>query len=93
MYLKDKATDLDNRNQEFIKKLWDKVLNNDSQAIEWFIASAEHGNPDSQYFLAIMYQDGTGVQKNDKHAIKMYKKAADQGLACAQRMFSAMTRE
>ncbi len=39
----------------------------------------------SQYNLGVMYAKGTGgLEKNEKQAVKWYRKAADQGHALAQ---------
>ena len=39
---------------------------------------AEQGMRDAQNNLGVMYQDGKGVPKNDKTAVKWYKLAAEQ---------------
>lgn len=45
---------------------------------------AEQGNPEVQYILATCYQEGNGVKKNIKEAIKWWRKSAEQGNAQAQ---------
>ena len=47
-------------------------------------AKAEKGNAAAQYNLGIMYRTGRGVLKDDKEAVKWYRKAAEQGDAIAQ---------
>ncbi len=49
-----------------------------------FRASAEQGNVEAQYNLAMIYDRGVGVENNDSEALKWYRKAAEQGYAKAQ---------
>ena len=44
-----------------------------------FEQAAEQGHADAQYFLALCYQDGTGVEKNKKMMWKWYYAASDNG--------------
>lgn len=45
---------------------------------------AQQGNAVAQNNIAVLYQDGLGVKKNEGEALKWYRKAAEQGLAEAQ---------
>ena len=45
---------------------------------------AAAGDAKAQYDLARMYELGEGVPKDDKEAMKWYRKAAEQGVAKAQ---------
>ena len=45
---------------------------------------AKQGNADAQYNLGVMYENGQGISKNYKTAVKWYRLAADQGHASAQ---------
>ncbi|MEC8928798.1 MAG: tetratricopeptide repeat protein [Verrucomicrobiota bacterium] len=47
-------------------------------------ALAEKGDARAQYKLGYAYDEGQGVPKNDKEAVKWYRKAAEQGYASAQ---------
>ncbi len=49
-----------------------------------FLAAAKEGHADSQYNLALMYEHGIGVDKNEKEAIVWYGKSAALGNAAAQ---------
>jgi TPR repeat protein len=40
---------------------------------------AEHGDALAQYFLGLLYENGNGVEKNIKEAMRWYRNAADQG--------------
>lgn len=53
-------------------------------AAKEFSASAKDGHADSQYNLALMYERGIGVDKDEKEAITWYQKAAEQGNSNAQ---------
>ena len=51
--------------------------------IEWQ-PLAEQGHASAQGILGLMYANGEGVLKDDKEAVKWYRKAAEQGHAKAQ---------
>ncbi|MDQ6960423.1 MAG: tetratricopeptide repeat protein [Mariprofundaceae bacterium] len=51
---------------------------------EDFRASAERGNAEAQYNLAMLYDRGLGVENDDSEALKWYRQAAEQGYAKAQ---------
>jgi TPR repeat protein len=53
-------------------------------AYKEFLAAAEDGNADSQFNVALMYEKGIGVGKDEKDAVVWYGKAAAQGNANAQ---------
>ena len=46
--------------------------------------TAQGGDAEAQFDLAVMYDTGDGVERDAAHALKWYKKAAEQGLAKAQ---------
>lgn len=58
--------------------------NNLPLAYKEFRAAAETGHMDSQFNLALMYQNGIGVAKDEQEAVVWYRKAAEQGSAFAQ---------
>jgi TPR repeat protein len=47
-------------------------------------AAAQQGHSLALFNLAVMYQKGTGVEKNDKEALKCYLMAAEQNYREAQ---------
>jgi uncharacterized protein len=49
-----------------------------------FLAGAKEGHSDSQFNVALMYERGIGVGKDEKEAVVWYDKAAAQGNAVAQ---------
>ena len=49
-----------------------------------YLQLAEDGYVQAQYNLALMYEDGEWVEKNDEQAVKWYRKAAEQGHEVAQ---------
>lgn len=53
-------------------------------AYKEFRASAEDGDADSQFNVALMYEQGIGVAKDEKEAVVWYRKSALQGNAAAQ---------
>jgi TPR repeat protein len=54
------------------------------QALKEFRAAAEKGDADCQYNLALMYEQGLGVAKDEKEAVVWYRKSAEQGNSNAQ---------
>jgi TPR repeat protein len=42
------------------------------------------GDPDAQYNLAYLYENGLGVPKDEARALELYQQAADQGHSAAQ---------
>jgi len=52
---------------------------------------AQAGDPDAQYNLAYMYENGLGVPKNEAKALELYQQAADQGHSAAQSNLNAMS--
>ena len=53
-------------------------------AAKEFRASAEKGEADCQFNLALMYEKGMGVTKDEKEAVVWYRKSAEQGNSNAQ---------
>jgi len=53
-------------------------------AVKEFRAAAEKGDGDCQYNLALMYEKGIGVTKDEKEAVVWYRKSAEQGNSNAQ---------
>jgi TPR repeat protein len=55
------------------------------EALQTFVPLAETSNHAyAQYFLARMYTDGQGVERDAERAAEWYRKAAEQGVADAQ---------
>jgi hypothetical protein len=55
-----------------------------TRAKQFLARFADEGNVEAQHRMAIMYQNGLGLVKDDKQAFFWMKKAADQGYAMAQ---------
>lgn len=53
-------------------------------AFKEFRAAAEKGEADCQYNLALMYEKGLGIAKDEKEAVVWYRKSAEQGNSNAQ---------
>ena len=52
---------------------------------------AQEGDPDAQYNLAYLYENGKGIPKNEAKALELYQQAADQGHSSAQHNLDAMS--
>lgn len=55
-----------------------------ARAMQFLNPFAKMGDPDAQYRVAIMLQNGLGVIKNQMQSYKMMRDAAEQGHAMAQ---------
>lgn len=58
--------------------------NNMPLAFKDFLAAAKEGHALSQYNVALMYEQGLGISKNEKEAFFWYVKSSSQGNAAAQ---------
>ena len=63
------------------------------QALPVCTKASEQGNAIAQYYLGMMYHEGTGVPQNDKQAIHWFTQAAEQGYARAQYNLGVMYRD
>lgn len=52
---------------------------------------AQAGDPDAQYNLAYIYENGLGVPKDEAKALELYQQAANQGHPAAQNNLDAMS--
>ena len=57
----------------------------DRSTLERYRADAQKGSPLAQGIVAVMYEEGIGVDKDSKQAGEWFRKAADQGDATAQK--------
>lgn len=53
-------------------------------AVKEFREAADEGHSDSQFNLGLMYEQGIGVEKDEKEAVVWYLKSAQQGNSNAQ---------
>ncbi|MGB5202582.1 MAG: tetratricopeptide repeat protein [Eudoraea sp.] len=58
--------------------------NNLPLAYTEFLTAAKDGHADSQFNVALMYEQGIGIAKNEKEAVVWYDKSASQGNSAAQ---------
>lgn len=59
-------------------------------ALPFIREAAEYGFPDVQNRLGQMYDNGSGLAKNENEAAKWYRKAAEQGYSSGQNNLAAM---
>ena len=59
-------------------------------AVKEFRAAAEAGNADAQFNMALMYERGIGVSKDEQESVVWYRKAAEQGNSNAQYNLAVM---
>jgi TPR repeat protein len=53
-------------------------------AVKEFRTAAEAGNADAQFNMALMYERGIGVGKDEQESVVWYRKSAEQGNSNAQ---------
>lgn len=54
------------------------------RAVAYYTSAAEHGDPRSMFYLAMCYRVGKGCSINEEQSRMWLRRAASQGLACAQ---------
>ena len=67
--------------------------NSSAEFIEDVVKKAEQGNPNAQYFLGAMCDQGNGVAQDKKKAFEWYTKAAAQGNKKAQENLDKLCQE
>lgn len=86
----EKAAD-SNRTEKAEKAVATKVIANVTEdRIAQLQREAQEGDPDAQYNLAYIYENGLGVPKDETKALELYQQAADQGHPAAQNNLEAM---
>lgn len=71
-------------NTEYMEGLRLFYLSRFDEALEILTRSAEAGDAQSQHFLAMMYENGNGVEKDPERAAYWYEKTAEAGDCEAQ---------
>ena len=59
-------------------------VNNLPLAYQEFLAAAREGHADAQFNVAMMYEQGIGVGKDEQEAVAWYGESAEQGNSAAQ---------
>ena len=60
------------------------VIQDDAEAVRWYLLAAEQGVADAQLNLGAMHGNGEGVPESNEEAVHWYRLAAEQGNAIAQ---------
>lgn len=55
-----------------------------SEAMEWYLGSADQGNADDWMNIGYLFSNGQGVARVEGQAMVWYRKAADEGNATVQ---------
>lgn len=71
----------------------DGALKDAKEALHWFRAGAEKGQPNAQTMLGVMHYGGKGVLTNTIEAMRWFRLAAFQGDALAQEWLGATLSE
>ena len=56
-----------------------RYVQNYELAFKYYMMAAEAGDPESQYYVALMYENGYGVEQDMEEAMKWYERSAEQG--------------
>lgn len=59
-------------------------------ALAQLVPLARQGNPEAQFYLGVMYDDGDGLTQDYGQAFSWFRKAAEQGHAQAQRQLGKL---
>ncbi|MGZ4953468.1 MAG: tetratricopeptide repeat protein [Methylobacter sp.] len=73
------------------KKVVPPVATVTEDKISQWRREAKAGDPDAQYNLAYIYENGLGVPKDEAKALELYQQAANQGHSAAQSNLDAMS--
>jgi len=67
-----------------VKQIAAPVATGTEDRIAKWQREAQEGDPDAQYNLAYIYENGLGVPKDEAKALELYQQAAAQGHSAAQ---------
>ncbi len=68
------------------------VVQNHDRALQWFSKAVDKGHSMAMNNLGVMYEQGLGVKKDLRLALKYYQQAATQNNALAQKNFERLSR-
>ena len=57
------------------------------EAVKWYWLSADKGNNEAAYYLAICYNEGLGIEKNNAEALKWIEKSVNGGVEKGQSLY------
>jgi TPR repeat protein len=80
----DQAADAEKGIAYFESGLQAAEVNDMPLAYKEFLAAAKLGHVFAQYNIALMYEQGLGIEKNEKEAVFWYKESAKKGNSAAQ---------
>ena len=83
-FKKDSFTEIESAGDIFEQELEFYDNGQHEKAVDLFSLLAEQGHIEAQYFLALCYENGKGVQADQEEAVKWYRKSAEQKDADAQ---------
>lgn len=66
-----------------------RVTDADRQSAIWFFEAARRGHAEAQYFLALLFLAGTGVEREPDEAVKWLRRSAASGHPPAMRFLEA----
>jgi TPR repeat protein len=55
-----------------------------AEALRWYLRAAELGDPDAQFNVGLIYENGLGVPQDPAEAMKWFALSAEQGDLDAQ---------
>lgn len=61
------------------------------EAIKWYTLSANQGNAEAAYYLAICSNEGKGTDKDDSKALMWIEKAVESGVVKGQGLYCVLT--
>ena len=61
--------------------------------MRWFRKASDQGLDEGHYYVGLLYEEGSGVKRDDAEAARWYRKAAEEGLDEAQFKLATMYEE
>ena len=80
----DPIKDIKDAEEQFRIGLHFYVKKSYQDAFHWLSKAAEQGSADAEYFIAMMYDNGEGLEKSPEEAVRWYLKSSEHGQRAAQ---------
>lgn len=80
----DPIKDIKDAEEQFRIGLHFYVEKSYQDAFHWLSKAAEQGSADAEYYIAMMYESGKGLEKSPEEAVRWYLKSSEHGQRAAQ---------
>lgn len=80
----DPIKDIKDAEEQFRIGLHFYVEKSYQDAFHWLSKAAEQGSADAEYYIAMMYESGKGLEKSPEEAVRWYLKSSEHGHCISQ---------